>query len=562
MPTPTSRRRPSAPSLLLAVALAVVALRTAHGEEPSWKEARKAAKDVMDLPGEALAKRKAAEAVGGFDTAEAADLLTDWFLDSAARQEKELDPAFAEAQERLAKYEVMLRKSIGDKPPTDAKQINALNALRKAEKEARAHVDAELATRRTLADVVKRMGPAAADWFATEGLPTLRRKDKDVTIDLRVAMVRCLVAQPLEQVRDAVLATAGPAGGPQEQAVAFAALARSKSEEGLPLVVDGLRSAHVLVRRSAVHALREYDRPEAVEPLITALGRVKGFEAEEIEELLHWFTGQSFNAVARIWKQWWSSEGEAWLARGEAGRYPPAPREQAGTGTRATFYDIPTESQAIVFVLDRSGSMAEPAGEKARAKDDAPKGPVTGGGAGGGKDEGDEAVGGETRLEVARNKLAQCVEHLAKDVRFGVVFYGSDVVTWKDAPTLELADAHNKEAAVAWIRDLEPKGATALFDALMKALEYADSDPAAKGRKKSQAGGANTIFLLSDGSPTDASGQMSPEATEEGMARFLEANEIYRCVVHTIGIGPSHNRGLLQRLAAATGGQYRAAGVE
>jgi hypothetical protein len=562
------RLRPRPPFVLSLVAAALLgsALASAppgRADEDAWKDARKAAKALMDTPGEALAKRKAAEAVAACDTAEAADLLADWYVRSATWEEKELGPAQEEARERLDKYEVMLRKSIGDNPPTDAKQVNALNALRKAEKEARALVDAEVATRHALVDVVKRMGAAPADWFATEGLPSLRRKDKDNTVDLRVAMVRCLVAQPLERVRDAVLATAGSAGRPQEQAVVFAALARAKSEEGFPLVVAGLKSSHVLVRRAAVHALREYDQPRAVEPLIDALAKVKAFEAEEIEEILHWYTGQSFNAVARIWKQWWSTDGEAWAATADAGRFPPVQREHAGTGTRATFYDIPTQSQAIVFVLDRSGSMQEPAGEKSRAKEDKPKGPVTGGGDKHGKDGADEAVAGDTRLAVAKNKLAQCVENLAKDVRFGLVFYGSDVVVWKEAPALELADSGNKAEALAWFGSLEPAGATAMFHALLKALEYADGDPGAKGRKRNLAGGANTIFLLSDGSPTDGAGQqLSSEVLEEEMARFLEANEIYRCVVHTIGIGPTHNRTLMKRIAAATGGEYRAAGAD
>jgi len=165
-------------------------------------------------------------------------------------------------------------------------------------------------------------------------------------------------------------------------------------------------------------------------------------------------------------------------------------------------------------------------------------------------------------MEVAKNKLAQCVAHLAKDVRFAVVFYSSDVIVWKEAPAMEPASAQNKEDATNWFMDLKPQGSTLMFDALLKALEYADSDPKAKGRKKNASGGANTIFLLSDGSPTDASGQPSEAITREGMARFLEANQIYRCVVHTIGIGPNHNRTLMQQLASATGGEYRAAGVE
>ena len=564
MPIRIPLARLGLPTLAL-VALLVTALRTttADADEGDFREARKAAKALMDEVGQAGPKRKAVEALGELDSGEAADLLVEWHVKSAQWEEKELAPAYAEALERLDKYEVMLRKSIGDKPPTDAKQVNALNTLRKAVKDTRAAVDAEDATRHVIEEVVKRMGAAAADWFMQDGLPQLRRKDKDETIDLRVAIARCLVAQPFERVHEALLATAGSAGSPKEQAVVFAALAEQKSDEGFDLVVAGLRSPHVLVRRCAVYALREYSQPRAVPALIQALERAKAFEAQEIEEVLHWYTGQSFNAVARIWKTWWEKEGTAWSEQDDGNRHRPQKREHAGTGTRTTFYDIPTDSQAIVFVLDRSGSMSEPAGEKSREKEDKPKGPVTGGSGGGaGGSKPDEAVGGDTRMEVAKNKLAQCVAHLAKDVRFAVVFYSSDVIVWKEAPAMEPASAQNKEDATNWFMDLKPQGSTLMFDALLKALEYADSDPKAKGRKKNASGGANTIFLLSDGSPTDASGQPSEAITREGMARFLEANQIYRCVVHTIGIGPNHNRTLMQQLASATGGEYRAAGVE
>ena len=550
---------------LALVALIVSALTTtrANAEEGDFREARKAAKALMDQVGEAGPKRKAVETLGSLDSGEATDVLLEWFGKSLVWEEKELGPAFEEARDRLETYEAMLKKSIGDKPPNDPRQIQALRALKAAHKDTLAAVDAEHATRTAIIEAVRHLGAGSADWLMQEGLPLLRRKPRDETIDLRVAIVRSLVALPFERVREALLATAGKAGSPKEQAVVFAALAEQKSDEGFDLVVAGLRSPHVLVRRCAVYALREYSQPRAVPALIQALERAKAFEAQEIEEVLHWYTGQSFNAVARIWKTWWEKEGTAWSEQDDGNRHRPQKREHAGTGTRTTFYDIPTDSQAIVFVLDRSGSMSEPAGEKSREKEDKPKGPVTGGNGGGaGGSEPDEAVGGDTRMEVAKNKLAQCVAHLAKDVRFAVVFYSSDVIVWKEAPAMEPASAQNKEDATNWFMDLKPQGSTLMFDALLKALEYADSDPKAKGRKKNASGGANTIFLLSDGSPTDASGQPSEAITREGMARFLEANQIYRCVVHTIGIGPNHNRTLMQQLASATGGEYRAAGVE
>ena len=40
-------------------------------------------------------------------------------------------------------------------------------------------------------------------------------------------------------------------------------------------------------------------------------------------------------------------------------------------------------------------------------------------------------------------------------------------------------------------------------------------------------------------------------------AAFLEKNRIYKCLVHTIGIGQAQDQLLLQRIAKDTGGIYR-----
>ena len=36
------------------------------------------------------------------------------------------------------------------------------------------------------------------------------------------------------------------------------------------------------------------------------------------------------------------------------------------------------------------------------------------------------------------------------------------------------------------------------------------------------------------------------------------ANRVFRCVIHTIGIGRGHNSHLMQRIAGETGGTYKA----
>ena len=560
----------NAPSLARSLLLALMAvLATAAGagadeeagREKAWKSARKEARARWTTPGEAMAKLRAAKAIAADNSGRAADLLMDWWFRSHKWCDKELIPAADEAREKHIRYESMLLKSKCPVPPKDAKQLRAWQDMKKARERAKAHVDTELMVRRTLAKHISDLeSPAAADWIVGEGFPMLRKRKNAFAVDLRVAAMRALARQPLERVKNAVLACAGTSGHPHVRAIAFAHLARQRSAEGFPLVLAALKDKDPVVHRSALAALREYDDPACVPAVIAALPRYKqAFVAQEAEALLHWFTGKQFNAVAKVWKRWLDNEGQAWLAAKSTERHPPQKRGAHRTGTRATFYDIPTTSQAIVFVLDRSGSMKEPAGHKARKRaEDKPKGPVTGGGdknKGKGADD-DEDLAGATRLAVAKSKLKKSITHLAKDVRFGLVFYSTDVEVWRAAPELANASPKDKEAALAWFDEVKPEGSTRLFDALMKALEYA-----AEGDRKRK-GGANTIFLLSDGAPTDANGALTSDAIQAKLDIFLKANEVYRCVVHTIGVGPTHNRNLMMRIAKATGGEYRAVGTK
>jgi hypothetical protein len=320
-------------------------------------------------------------------------------------------------------------------------------------------------------------------------------------------------------------------------------IADNRAEAGYAVSLAALADKEVVVRRAAVAALVAIDDPRAVKPMIDALNGSGGLLADELDAALFTFTGKTFEGDGRIWLRWWEAEGAAWLAKAEKARFA---REERKAGGGSSFYGIETKSERIVFVLDRSGSMKEPAG-KASQK---PKGPVTGGG------KGDEPpVTGDTKIEVAKNQLMRSIDALAPAVVFNVVFYGTDVQVWKPPPQLLPARPFEKDAAKKWFAAIGPDGSTNLFGALRKALEYAASD--GKG-----GGAADTIFLLSDGAPTAARGEMKREDIERELEAFLEANRSARCIVHTIGIGPDHSVDLMDRIARLTGGRYIAVGVE
>ena len=288
-----------------------------------------------------------------------------------------------------------------------------------------------------------------------------------------------------------------------------------------------------MVKRSAVFTLQVLDDARCVKPLIDALEGAEGLLREELERALHFFTGQSFEGDHGVWSMWWEKEGEAWFKADDGTRYrtdPDAGRPDQGKTT--SFYGVETKSKRIVFVLDRSGSMLTGMNSSGQAHP---------------PQEGGEA-GEKSKIELAREQLKWSIETLPKGVHFNVVFYATDVQVWKEPPEMVPATKENKQAAIDWFLAIDANGYTRTFDALAKALEYASGK-----------GGADTVFLLSDGSPTavDAGEPLTGEALEAEYAAFLEKNKIYKCVVHTIGVGRAQNRPLMERIARDTGGTYR-----
>ncbi|MBW2667811.1 MAG: VWA domain-containing protein, partial [Deltaproteobacteria bacterium] len=195
-------------------------------------------------------------------------------------------------------------------------------------------------------------------------------------------------------------------------------------------------------------------------------------------------------------------------------------------------------------VLDRSGSMKDPVPKRAVVTGKTPA----------------SHVPGDTKLEVAKNQLARTISKIDKNVKFAVVFYSHDVAVWRKPPGLMPGEPVNRRDATAWFMRLDPVGSTMTFDALAKALEFAK---VAGGKSATDPHGADTIFLLSDGAPTDIGGNaaLTGAALEEKVQEFLKANRAFGCVVHTIGVGPLHNAKFMRRLAAETGGTYKAVGV-
>ena len=526
------------------LAVGILLAPPAAAELPPWEWAslKAEASRLQHTRGERQPKLAWIAAVRREDSARAAGLLAA-FAESSASLRDDLAPRAARAAEEFRSVDRMLREKHGKGVKREVLEKNATwKKRRDALRELSADLDAESA-------VLGALGEAFAAVRSAEAAATLARlSDADLAAwrgatELRGGILAALCAQPGDRFEGAILGFATDADMPHVRVRVLDRIGARRTAAGFDVAVECLGAKEPLVVRAAVAALKALDDPRAVPPLVEARPRAKGLVAEEIDQLLHRFTGKKFSGTGAdaMWAGWWKSEGEAWLAS------VGPERHEGGVGGSggAEFYGIETRSDRIVFVLDRSYSMRLPVPQK---------GPVSGA-------KRDEGVAAGTKLEVAKNQLERTIRKLAPDVHFGVVFFGANVKVWQQPPGLLAATPENRRSAVDWFMALDPEGSTAVFAALAEALRYAK---AGGGKGTTDPAGADTIFLLSDGAPTRPGTEellLGPEL-ETAIQEFLEANRDFKCVVHTIGVGPDHNRELMMRLARETGGTYRAVGVD
>jgi len=163
----------------------------------------------------------------------------------------------------------------------------------------------------------------------------------------------------------------------------------------------------------------------------------------------------------------------------------------------------------IVFVLDTSGSMA---GKK---------------------------------LEQAKKALQFCVENLNDNDRFELIRFSTEVEPLFDK--LVEANKQNRDRAETFVDHLRPMGATAIDDALKKALGLQT------GRERSSednqsAGRPFAIIFLTDGRPTIGT------TDEERIVANVEKENDGRTRIFCFGIGTDVNTHLLDRITEKTRG--------
>jgi hypothetical protein len=284
-----------------------------------------------------------------------------------------------------------------------------------------------------------------------------------------------------------------------------------------------------------------------IEPLIQVLEgqNIEGRPRAEVIEILKKLTGTDLGSKGSAWRQWWIKKN-----KGE----DTEPVKEFGETISVSYYGIKETSTRIIFILDISDSMSWGADwveeKEPNKKTSPPKFVDTNGNIAGeklvreiqSKKEQVDKRPVKKRIDAAKRELVNTIYNIDSSVCFTVIFFATPVKIWKDA--LVPATIQNKISAIEEI-DKQiplpmPNGKTATFDALEMAYTIGEQGkdgkktvPDKNGGVADQIGGADTIFLVTDGVPTAGKIVNRPDIIKE----IEKINAIRRIKINTVGVG-------------------------
>ena len=255
-------------------------------------------------------------------------------------------------------------------------------------------------------------------------------------------------------------------------------------------------------------ALVVWDRRSRGSKPYAGLARVQS----DLVRALQGISGKYFGAQPAPWIDWWVQ-----VRLGEEPR-PGSPafeaeRKRLLEEPRSTvnFFGLRPDSDRVTFVIDLSGSMANPWGTTER-----------------------------TRFEEAVEQLVRFLQAGPPEARFNVILFNTVPVV--SSVKLVEASAENLERARASLLARVPGGGTSLQPAIERAL-LLDSH----GRPRVEALEADTVVVLCDGATDRGSAWVKP--------LLDEVLPIYPVRFHTVLIG-SRGDGTLEALAEQSGGRF------
>jgi len=243
------------------------------------------------------------------------------------------------------------------------------------------------------------------------------------------------------------------------------------------------------------------------------------------------------------------------------------------------FAGVPLTGRDLVFVIDTSGSMSEAFTWRPQAPATPSAGPLAGRSADDAeKKRMDDVLRREqdvfkslnalpwekikTRLDAVREALKATLRGLGEDQRFAVVLFAGEARFLNSTRTIVPATRANVEAACEDLDRFGPGGGTNIHRALELAFGASrekNEDPATGTNVDLILRGADTVVLLTDGSPTGDSYDVKGElyAKESNILLAVRRwNLFFDAEVDCVGLADAPED-LLRMLATQGGGQAR-----
>lgn len=346
---------------------------------------------------------------------------------------------------------------------------------------------------------------------------------KRLPLQLRLNLAETGRALQGEDVADLVKRAKKARGGEDRLTALVLAAALGRSGADLAdLAIEALADENDVLRVAAVDALVATAPPEGLVPLIDRLEQETGRLKPRVTAALQVLTGARIHGSAVSWRRWLEEEGGPYLAGDRTlGHGEPVASHAEVAGS---YYGLPLEGDALLFVIDISKSMSSPL---RKPKNGEPT--------------------GESRMARAEAELVQALGHLTPSKRFGIIAFGGSLERFSDK--LMPADEDTVAAAQRWVQEREMNLGTRVHDALQ--LAFVDA-----GRTGGDAlfdPEVETIFLLTDGRPIVAGKTDKASNILRAARRFNLRRHV---VIHTIGLGNDVPKGFMKNLAADHGGRF------
>ncbi|MBI4616013.1 MAG: HEAT repeat domain-containing protein [Planctomycetes bacterium] len=542
------------------------ALATGQDDDATWRQRK--ARVQRALQGDALDEKiEAVRELGSADRPEAVDVLLQ-VLDWKVPKEKAIRDQKGRIEKELDAILDRVRTGSGRLTPAERNRYGTLNdELDKLHE--RLATAAYLRRWATLALQAMR-DEAAHSRMIEAGLSheSLRVRTgvltalRAIPAEASIPRIVALLGDTDSRVRAAAAEALGVMGsaGPDGTAGDFAGKVRAAARDEL---LGSLEDPRWEVRSATVFALARWREARVVEPIVNRMASEGGRLIEDFDRALKELTGHTCQGQTSAWKSWLAAHRDR-LEEIVAKREPTSDGED--DRTVIAFYGVRSRSKRIVFVVDCSKSMNEP------AKNYIPQPPPPG-------SRPSRRVFSlspePTRLDVARYELESAITALSDDSRFGVIAFHDRVGKASDNSRLEhteemgglevfqpdrlvAATGPEKDRAYRWLGALRAEGQTNLYEAVARAF-----DPTGKGTPEDAVeDGPDSFFVLTDGVPTSGMIRRMDVILSE-VARW---NVGRRIAIQVVGLevperapggsDPMRPAEFLRRLAEENGGEY------